>query len=50
MGKVLDKPLSFLLVKKTVENLWREYGPVEVHSMGKGLFLFKFPGCRVCDS
>lgn len=50
VGQVLDKPLPFLLVKNTIENLWRQLGPIQVHSMEKGLFPFKFPDCRIRDA
>lgn len=38
---VLDKPLLFFLVKKTVDSMWSQYVRVEVFSMENGMYIFR---------
>ncbi|KAK7815636.1 hypothetical protein CFP56_001286 [Quercus suber] len=38
----LDKQLSFFLVKRSVQTLWKPFGGVEVLTFENDLFLFKF--------
>ncbi|XP_059441594.1 uncharacterized protein LOC132173929 isoform X2 [Corylus avellana] len=42
VGQFLDKPLPYYIVKRTVENIWAQYGKVEVYLLENGLYLFKF--------
>jgi hypothetical protein len=42
VGQFLDKPLPYYIVKRTVENLWAQYGKVEVYLLENGLYLFRF--------
>jgi hypothetical protein len=42
VGQFLDKPLPYYIVKRTVENLWTQYGKVEVYLLENGLYLFWF--------
>lgn len=37
------------MVKRSAENLWSQYGKVEVFSMGNGLFIFRFVDERTHD-
>lgn len=49
VGQFLDKSLPFFLVKKTVDNLWRHYGTVDVLLMENGMFIFRFADESICD-
>ena len=42
VGQFLDKPLPYYIVKRFVDNLWAQYGKVEVFLLENGLYLFKF--------
>jgi hypothetical protein len=42
VGQFLDKPLPYYIVKRFVDNLWAQYGKVEVFLLENGLYLFRF--------
>lgn len=50
VGQLLEKPLPFLLVKKSVQGLWRLFGWVEVFSLDNGLFHLKFDDLKSRDA
>jgi hypothetical protein len=49
VGQFLDKPLPFFLVKKSVAQMWKQYGQVEVFSLENGMFIFRFPDEFTCN-
>ncbi|KAK7852750.1 hypothetical protein CFP56_038003 [Quercus suber] len=50
VGQFLEKPLPFLLVKKSVQGLWCLFGWVEVFSLDNGLFHLKFDDLKSRDA
>ena len=42
VGEFLDKPLSYYIVKRTVESIWAQYVKVEAFLLENGLYLIKF--------
>ena len=49
VGQFLTKAPPFIVVKRFVEGLWSQFGPVEVFSTDNGLFLFRFDELEACD-
>jgi hypothetical protein len=42
VGQFMDKQLTYFLVKKSVESMWKQYSAVEVFSLDNGMFIFRF--------
>jgi hypothetical protein len=49
VGQFLTKAPPFIVVKRFVEGLWSQFGPVEVFSTDNGLFLLRFDELEACD-
>jgi hypothetical protein len=49
VGQFLDKPLPYYIVKRFVDNLWAQYGKVEVFLLENGLYLFRFSDEKTRD-
>jgi hypothetical protein len=49
VGQFLDKPLLYYIVKRFVDNLWAQYGKVEVFLLENGLYMFKFKDEKTRD-
>jgi hypothetical protein len=42
LGQFLEKLLSFFLMKKSVEQMWSQFGKVEVFSLENWVYIFRF--------
>jgi hypothetical protein len=42
VGQFLDKPLPYYIVRRFVDNLWAQYGKVEIFLLENELYLFRF--------
>jgi hypothetical protein len=49
VGQFLEKPLPYYIVKRTMDNLWANFGKVEVFLLKNGLYLFCFANERARD-